>query len=846
MKPTSLLAFSALLAAAPSSLAALSGTINANARPISSQTSTTGNFISLADLQAILTTRADLSRAAVLTGEAADGSSQTTLASETASAVFTISGANRYSRNDATATAETPHVGASSGIVVGINPGAAPRGRFNLVDSTQTLTLGSNVPEGVTHFGAIFYNYLTPGSANLVRVTANFSNGSTAVFDAANGFTMAGAKEFTFVGFAAPEGASISSIKIDETAGGGWMVCDDFTIVVGEPGAVPSANWKGVSLETPSDGKWSTAGNWEAGTVPLPDDVLLFNPSADSTLVNDLAAGTTFADLRFPVGTNPYIIEGNSLTTAAITNLSSQSQWIQLPLDLSSPLAVSCTGPVELSGVLSGAEGLAKSGPGPLVLSAANTHSGITTISSGPASVFGDQSAATGGWAVGPTSAAASSVTFESGSTIHVAAGRQIQVANNAPAGTANQVLNAAGSVSNEGELYVGRPGILNLEDGAVWNQIGPMGLHALGGYDAILNLKTGATLTYTGLTPILANGASANLARGLFNIAGGTLVTGTGFEQTTVPTTGFGRVTLSEGGTLRASADIPALTTGVQFQLGGGGGTIDTQGFNLSLAAPLGGSGGLTKAGTGTLTLENPATFSGDTVVLAGTLTTRSADSFDDASTVEVKADAVLHLDFTGSEIVAGLILGNEIQGPGTYSALNSPLLDGDGVIVVPSPDPYDDWITAFPALTLPADREKSANPDQDDLDNLTEFALDSDPSSGTRSGKMLSRIAEIGGSPVLVLTLPVVKEAVADPVLPGDGELVLLAGSLRYAIRGSADLDATKIDVSEIVGPDASALAQDLPALSTFHEYRSFRLVSPVATAPRGFLSVEISEVP
>lgn len=64
--------------------ATLSPTINPLGRAISAETETGGGFISLADLQSIVTARGDLKTAAVLTGEASDGTSSTTIATELA------------------------------------------------------------------------------------------------------------------------------------------------------------------------------------------------------------------------------------------------------------------------------------------------------------------------------------------------------------------------------------------------------------------------------------------------------------------------------------------------------------------------------------------------------------------------------------------------------------------------------------------------------------------------------------------------------------------------------------------------------------------------------------------
>jgi autotransporter-associated beta strand protein len=162
---------------------------------------------------------------------------------------------------------------------------------------------------------------------------------------------------------------------------------------------------------------------------------------------------------------------------------------------------------------------------------------------------------------------------------------------------------------------------VLNVNNGASWSQSGDMSVNGNGGYSATMNVLAGSSFASTGTNPILLNGASGNSGQALLNIAG-TFTTSSGFEQTTVPTTGFGRVTLS--GTLELGASVPQLTTGVRFQVSSTVGTIDTKAFNTTLGANITGAAAgaaLTKLGTGKLTLAGNNTYTGDTWLDEGTL---------------------------------------------------------------------------------------------------------------------------------------------------------------------------------------------------------------------------------
>lgn len=71
-------------------------------------------------------------------------------------------------------------------------------------------------------------------------------------------------------------------------------------------------------------------------------------------------------------------------------------------------------------------------------------------------------------------------------------------------------------------------------------------------------------------------------------------------------------------GGTFRYGS---GFDTSRAWTLGDNGGTIDTNGSSVSLLSAVGGSGNLTKAGDGTLTLTQDSSYQGNTLIQKGTL---------------------------------------------------------------------------------------------------------------------------------------------------------------------------------------------------------------------------------
>jgi autotransporter-associated beta strand protein len=125
------------------------------------------------------------------------------------------------------------------------------------------------------------------------------------------------------------------------------------------------ATWDGGG----GNNNWTTAANWVGDVAPNPGDDLAFpSGAAQLTNVNDFAAGTLFTSLS--VTGNGYAISGNGIMFA--TGASAD-----IPSAASSTLALP----------LAGAGGLTKAGPGTLVLSGANSYSGLTAVNGGTLSI---------------------------------------------------------------------------------------------------------------------------------------------------------------------------------------------------------------------------------------------------------------------------------------------------------------------------------------------------------------------------------------------------------------------------------------------------------------------------
>jgi autotransporter-associated beta strand protein len=197
-----------------------------------------------------------------------------------------------------------------------------------------------------------------------------------------------------------------------------------------ERSLLSTAIWTGGG----ANNAWTNPANWAANVAPSPGDDLLF-PAGAARLAptNDFPAGTQFRSISF---SGPgFTISGNALTLDA--GISSTpptgTNTISAPLTLASPqtfratytqttltisgaintngqaLTVDGSGGANLGGIVSGAGGIVKAGPGTLSLSGANTYGGVTEVHAGILAITGFGT---------PLGSAAAGTTVHAGATL--------------------------------------------------------------------------------------------------------------------------------------------------------------------------------------------------------------------------------------------------------------------------------------------------------------------------------------------------------------------------------------------------------------------------------------------
>jgi autotransporter-associated beta strand protein len=155
----------------------------------------------------------------------------------------------------------------------------------------------------------------------------------------------------------------------------------------------------------------------------------------------------------------------------------------------------------------------------------------------------------------------------------------------------------------------------------------------------------------------------------------------------------------------------------------------------------------------------------------------------------------------------------------------------------------PYEAWAAAkITSLNPAADATPSGDPDNDGVSNLSEFAFNGDPLSGSDNGRvyLLTADSDYAGDPSsakeLILTVAVLSEA---PTFAGSPSPSSTVGGITYTIQGGTALGP----FGSIVNVVPTPITSGLPAAGTGYEYRSFSLDGSDGLAGKGFLRAKVS---
>jgi autotransporter-associated beta strand protein len=146
----------------------------------------------------------------------------------------------------------------------------------------------------------------------------------------------------------------------------------------------------------------------------------------------------------------------------------------------------------------------------------------------------------------------------------------------------------------------------------------------------------------------LIKQGTGTLTLTGINTYTGGTAIIGGLINFTTLANFGTGNITLDGGGVQWATGNTIDISPRLEA-IGVNGGTFDTNGNDVTLATAISGLGGITKAGSGTLTFTGVNTYAGATIINDGTLALSGSGSIAASSGVELRA-AGARFDISGS----------------------------------------------------------------------------------------------------------------------------------------------------------------------------------------------------
>ncbi len=314
-------------------------------------------------------------------------------------------------------------------------------------------------------------------------------------------------------------------------------------------------------------GNWSDAANWNGGPVANGTGGTAFFNAVDLTsdVTVHLDSARTISIIRFQDTASPfaaYTIDNNGNAANTLT------------LDGAATISVGASTTATISASITGTSGLVFSGSstsGVLILSGNNTYSGVTNITGGSTGM--------------------------------------LQIDADSRLGSSTLSISA----QNGGIRY-----------GAAFNDLRDIAFTANGG-----RIDTnGFDVTYSSTLSGVVSGNFTKTGNGTLTLAGNNNITGTGgvavlggalqIDSDARLGGGTGALNFQNRSGIRYGAAFNNLRS---ITLAASGGSLDTNGFDVSYSNVISGSGPFVKRGAGGLTFTTNQTFTGATTIEAGTL---------------------------------------------------------------------------------------------------------------------------------------------------------------------------------------------------------------------------------
>lgn len=360
--------------------------------------------------------------------------------------------------------------------------------------------------------------------------------------------------------------------------------------------------------------------------------------AASSNIVSDRAtsgSGLTHNLGSFSIGSNTLgVIRGENVSSGVAgvgfgaTTLSGDATFsagIGTQLTIASvaganhSLTVTGAGDTTISGVVgTSTGGLTKAGTGTLILSGANSYSGGTFVNGGTVAIS----------SAGNLGAPGSGVTFNGGA---------LRATGTLTAGAPTTLASAGGTFDVASAITLTWNG--NITGSGALTKIGA-GLLELGGS----NTYSGTTFVSQGTLKLLnSNALSPNTS---FQVSPGAVFDANGFTQTLADLSGTGEINVGAGLTVQPSGPTPSTFSGT-----------------------LGGTGGFTMSGTGTIVLAGINSYTGPTQISNGTVKLGIEGALPSGTPIQVASGAKLDLDGHPATIGSLSGSGEIVLGSGTLT---------------------------------------------------------------------------------------------------------------------------------------------------------------------------------